>query len=126
MTVWRTGYICRTRYDSMPEDYEGYTVAELREILKMRGLKVSGNRAELVDRLSIPKDPFFDPFFPSKILLWAFVVVFLPMELCAWGGILLMGYVWWAMSTSNSLTKRNSEESRAINHKRIFGEYPKK
>ena len=33
-------------------DYESMTVAELKEILKARGLKVSGKKAELIQRLS--------------------------------------------------------------------------
>ena len=126
MTVWQTDYICRTRWDSVPEDYEGYTVAELREILKMRGLKVSGNRAELVHRLSTPKDPFLDGHLFWKLVILASVAAMLPVELFGYGLLLALGYLWWAMSTSESLTKRNSEEFRAITHKRIFGEYPKK
>ena len=108
------------------EDYEGYTVVELRHMLKMRGAKVSGNKEELIDRLNTPKDPLLDGHLFWKIMIWASVIVILPDELCAWGGVLIMGYIWWAMSTSESLSKRYLEEVGAISHKRIFGEYPKK
>ena len=36
----------------MNMDYESMTVAELKEILKARGMKVSGKKAELIQRLS--------------------------------------------------------------------------
>ena len=127
LRVWSAVYICRTKWDSVPrKDYEGYTVVELRHMLKMRGAKVSGNKEELIDRLNTPKDPLLDGHLFWKIMIWASVIVILPDELCAWGGVLIMGYIWWAMSTSESLSKRYLEEVGAISHKRIFGEYPKK
>ena len=36
----------------MAEEYEGMTVAELKALLKERGLPVSGKKSELIDRLS--------------------------------------------------------------------------
>ena len=36
----------------MAEEYEGMTVAELKALLKERGLPVSGKKSELIERLS--------------------------------------------------------------------------
>ena len=40
----------------MAEDYEGMTVAELKVLLREQGLPVSGNKSELIERLSTAQD----------------------------------------------------------------------
>ena len=45
----------------MAEDYEGMTVAELKALLKERGLPVSGKKADLIERLSGAQEDVPEP-----------------------------------------------------------------